>query len=413
MNPPPLWGGGVIAGRGFAGKRGINTRVEHKTKRLLKGNPLLSKVNNYLYDSLMPLNLNYWFNFGSILGLFLIIQIVTGVLLAMNYIPQVDLAFDSIEYIMREVPYGYIIRYSHANGAALFFVAVYLHIARGLLYGSYTKTLTWSIGVIIFLFMIITAFIGYSLVYGQMSYWAIAVITNLLTVIPYVGHDLVQFIYGGFNIGGPTLTRFFSLHYLLPFIIVALSLAHLITLHSVGGSNPLGLNNVVSLVNFHPYYTFKDLLGFILALLVLIFLVFFHPNLLGHSDNYIPANPMVTPTHIVPEFYLLPFYALLRSIPNKTLGVIALLSAILVLLLLPYLHLGLVNTSLFRPVFKVFLYIFFAVFLLLMYLGQAVPSEPFITIGQLLGVYYFSFFLLFIPLISFLETFCYLFLYLG
>jgi len=382
----------------------------NNTQRLLKRNPLLKIFNNYLYDSLMPLNLNYWFNFGSILGLFLIIQIVTGVLLAMNYIPQVDLAFDSIEYIMREVPYGYIIRYTHANGAALFFVAVYLHMARGLLYGSYTKpkTLTWSIGVIIFLLMIITAFIGYSLVFGQMSYWAIAVITNLLTVIPYVGHDLVQFIYGGFNIGGPTLTRFYSLHYLLPFIIVALSLAHLITLHHVGGSNPLGLNNVVSFVNFHPYYTFKDLLGFVIAILILVLLVFFNPNLLGHSDNYIPANPMVTPTHIVPEFYLLPFYALLRSIPNKTLGVIALLGAILVLLLLPHLHLGLVNTSVFRPVYKLFLYLFFAVFILLMYLGQAVPSEPFITIGQLLGVYYFSFFLIFIPLISFLETFFYL-----
>lgn len=383
--------------------------------RILKRNPLLKLVNNFVYDSLMPLNLNYWFNFGSLLGFFLIVQIVTGVLLAMNYIPHVDIAFDSIEYIMREVPYGYILRYTHANGAALFFVAVYLHMARGLLYGSYSKpkTFTWSIGVIIFLFMIITAFIGYSLVYGQMSYWAIAVITNLLTVIPYVGHDLVQYIFGGFNIGGATLTRFYSLHYLLPFIIAALSLAHLITLHQVGGSNPLGLNSVssVSLVNFHPYYSFKDLFGFVFAISLLLFLVFFFPNLLGHSDNYIPANPMVTPTHIVPEFYLLPFYALLRSIPNKTFGVIALLSAILVLLVLPFIHLGLIHTSLFRPVYRLFLYIFFAVFLLLMYLGQAVPSEPFITIGQLLGLYYFTFFIVLIPLISFFETFFYVFLF--
>jgi quinol-cytochrome oxidoreductase complex cytochrome b subunit len=379
-------------------------------ERLLKNNSLLKIVNNYIYDSYMPLNLNYWYNFGSLLGFFLIVQIVSGIFLAMNYIPHVDLAFDSIEYIMREVPYGYIIRYTHANGAALFFVFVYLHIARALLYGSYNKVLTWSIGVIIFLLMIITAFIGYSLVFGQMSYWAIAVITNLLTVIPYVGHDLVQFIYGGFNIGGPTLTRFFSLHYLLPFIIAALSLAHLITLHQVGGSSPLGLNSVsgVSLINFHPYYSFKDLLGFVIASLLLIFLVFFYPNLLGHSDNYIPANPMVTPTHIVPEFYLLPFYALLRSIPNKTLGVLALLSAILVLLIIPYIHLGLIHTAIFRPVYKVFLYVFFTVFLLLMYLGQAVPSEPFITLGQLLGLYYFGFFLVLIPLISFLETFFYL-----
>lgn len=381
--------------------------------RLLKRNTLLKLVNNYVYDSLMPLNLNFWFNFGSLLGFFLIVQIVTGVLLAMNYIPHVDLAFDSIEYIMREVPFGYIIRYSHANGAAFFFIAVYLHMARGLLYGSYTKTLTWIIGVIIFLLMIITAFIGYSLVFGQMSYWAIAVITNLLTVIPYVGHDMVNFIFGGFNIGGPTLTRFYSLHYLFPFIIAALSLAHLITLHKVGGSNPIGIDSVssISLVNFHPYYSFKDLFGFVVALSFLLFFVFFFPNLLGHSDNYIPANPMVTPTHIVPEFYLLPFYALLRSIPNKTLGVLALLSAILVLLFLPFIHLGLVHTSLFRPVYRVFLYIFFAVFLLLMYLGQAVPSEPFLTIGQLLGIYYFTFFVVLIPSISFLETFFYILLF--
>ena len=378
--------------------------------RLLKKNPLLKIVNNYVYDSLMPINLNYWYNFGSLLGFFLIVQIVSGIFLAMNYIPHIDLAFDSIEYIMREVPFGYIIRYTHANGAALFFICVYLHIARALLYGSYTRVLTWSIGVLIFLLMIITAFIGYSLVFGQMSYWAIAVITNLLTVIPYVGHDLVQFIYGGFNIGGPTLTRFFSLHYLLPFIIAALSLAHLITLHQIGGSAPLGLNSVsgVSLINFHPYYSFKDLFGFVLASLLLIFLVFFYPNLLGHSDNYIPANPMVTPTHIVPEFYLLPFYALLRSIPNKTLGVLALLSAILVLFLIPFIHLGIVHTTIFRPVYKFFLYVFFTVFLLLMYLGQAVPSEPFITIGQLLGVYYFVFLIVLTPLISFIETFFYL-----
>lgn len=378
--------------------------------RIIKRDSLLKIVNNYVYDSLMPLNLNYWFNFGSLLGFFLIIQIVTGILLAMNYIPHIDIAFDSIEYIMREVPYGYIIRYCHANGAALFFVIVYLHIARGLLYGSYNKKYPWIIGVFIFLLMIITAFIGYSLVFGQMSYWAIAVITNLLTVIPFVGHDLVQYIFGGFNIGGPTLTRFYSLHYLLPFVIAALSLAHLITLHNIGGSNPLGINNVtsVTLVNFHPYYSFKDFFGFIVAILLLLSLVFFYPNLLGHSDNYIPADPLVTPTHIVPEFYLLPFYALLRSIPNKTLGVLALISAILVLLLIPFINFSLVFTSIFRPIFKIFLYVFFAVFLILMYLGQAVASEPFITLGQLLGLYYFVFFIILIPLISFIETLFYI-----
>lgn len=382
-------------------------------KRILKRDPLLKIINNYVYDSLMPLNLNYFFNFGSLLGFFLIIQIFSGIFLAMNYIPHVDLAFDSIEYIMREIPYGYIIRYIHANGAALFFIIVYMHIARGLLYGSYIKKITWFIGVLIFFFMIITAFIGYSLVFGQMSYWAIAVITNLLTVIPYIGHDLVLFIFGGYNIGGATLTRFYSLHYLLPFIIAALSLAHLITLHQVGGSNSLGLNSVssISLINFHPYYTLKDLFGFFIALSLLLFLVFFFPNLLSHSDNYIPANAMVTPTHIVPEFYLLPFYALLRSIPNKTFGVLALISAILILFSLPFFHLGLVHTSLFRPVYRIFLYVFFAVFLLLMFIGQAVPSEPFISIGQILGFYYFIFFIVLIPLISFFETFFFILLF--
>lgn len=382
-------------------------------KRILKRDPLLKIINNYVYDSLMPLNLNYFFNFGSLLGFFLIIQIFSGIFLAMNYIPHVDLAFDSIEYIMREIPYGYIIRYIHANGAALFFIIVYMHIARGLLYGSYIKKITWFIGVLIFFFMIITAFIGYSLVFGQMSYWAIAVITNLLTVIPYIGHDLVLFIFGGYNIGGATLTRFYSLHYLLPFIIAALSLAHLITLHQIGGSNSLGLNSVssISLINFHPYYTLKDLFGFFIALSLLLFLVFFFPNLLSHSDNYIPANAMVTPTHIVPEFYLLPFYALLRSIPNKTFGVLALISAILILFSLPFFHLGLVHTSLFRPVYRIFLYVFFAVFLLLMFIGQAVPSEPFISIGQILGFYYFIFFIVLIPLISFFETFFFILLF--
>ncbi len=385
-------------------------------ERLLKRNSLLKLVNSYIYDSLLSINLNYFYNFGSLLGLFLIVQIVSGILLAFYYTAHVDLAFDSIEHIMREVPYGYIIRYTHANGAAFFFIMVYLHIARSLLYGSYSvysgRNVAWNIGVIIFFLMILTAFIGYSLVFGQMSYWAIAVITNLLTVIPYVGNDLVQYIYGSFNIGGPTLTRFYSLHYLLPFIIAALSIAHLITLHEVGGSNPLGVTSIKNLffINFHPYYSLKDFLGFFIVLFFFLFMVFFYPNALGHSDNYIPADPLVTPHHITPEFYLLPFYAILRSIPNKTFGVLGLVSAILVLFLLPYAHLGLINTCKFRPFYKTFLYLLFIDFLLLIFIGQAVVAEPYILLGQIFTVYYFMFFILLVPVISFLETFFFIFL---
>lgn len=296
---------------------------------------------------------------------------------------------------MREVPLGYMIRYIHANSAALFFFVVYLHISRALMYGSYTKQRqeTWTIGVIILLVMIITAFIGYSLVYGQMSYWAIAVITNLLTVIPYLGTDLVQFIYGGYNIGNATLTRFYALHYILPIIIAALSLAHLITLHNKGGSNPLGVNSVrsITFINFHPYYTIKDLLGITILGIIIIILVFFMPNLLGHTDNYIPANPLVTPSHISPEIYLLFYYMGLRSIPDKTLGVLVLLSFILVLLFLPYLHKGIINSIKFRPIYKIFLYVLFINFFLGTYLGGAEVAEPYISLARISTFYYLFF----------------------
>jgi len=262
--------------------------------------------------------------------------------------------------------------------------------------------------------MIITAFIGYSLVFGQMSYWAIAVITNLLTVIPYFGHDIVQYIYGSFNIGQSTLTRFFSLHYLFPFIIAALSIAHLITIHEVEGSNPLGITikNIKSItnINFHPYYSYKDLFGFLFIFFFFLFLLFFYPNLLGHSDNYIPANPLVTPSHITPEFYLLPFYAILRSIPNKTFGVLALIFAILILFLLPFFHNYFINTTKFRPIFKYFLFFFFINFLLLIFIGQAIVAEPYIFLGQLFTFYYFFFFLFLIPFISFFESFYFILL---
>lgn len=384
-------------------------------ERLLKRNSIFKLINEYAYDSLLPSNLNYFYNFGSLLAFVLIIQIISGFFLASYYVADITLAFDSIEYIMREVPLGYMIRYIHANGAGIFFIFVYLHIARALLYGSYTKHRigTWYFGIIILLLMIITAFLGYSLVYGQMSYWAIAVITNLLTVIPYIGQDLVQYIYGSFNIGNATLTRFFALHYILPIIIAAVSLAHLITLHNKRGSNPLGINTSrsISFINFHPYYSIKDLLGIFIFLLVFIIFIFFYPNLLGHTDNYIPANPMITPSHITPEFYLLFYYMGLRAIPNKTLGVIILLSFILILFFLPFLHKGILNTAKFRPIYRFFLFLFFINFLFGTSLGAAIVSEPFITLSKMTTFYYISFFLLLFPLISFLETLFFILLY--
>lgn len=374
----------------------------------MKRNSILSIVNGYAYDSLLPININYLYNLGSILACILIIQIVSGFFLATYYVADIGLAFDSIEYIMREVPYGYLIRYIHANTAALFFICVYIHIARGLIYGSYTshRIGTWYIGVGILLVMIITAFLGYSLVYGQMSYWAIAVITNLLTIIPYYGTELVQYIYGGYNIGNATLTRFYALHYILPIVIAALALAHLITLHNKGGSNPLGINTARSLsfINFHPYFSTKDIYGIVVLILALCVLVFYYPNILGHTDNYIPANPLVTPSHISPEFYLLFYYMGLRSIPNKTLGVLVLLSFILVLLLLPLLHKGVLNTTKFRPFYKFFLFLLFLDFLFGTYLGGAVVAEPFISLSRVATFYYLFFFLVLTPLLSFLET---------
>jgi ubiquinol-cytochrome c reductase cytochrome b subunit len=374
-------------------------------KRLLKKNPLLILINNYLYDSLLPLNINYFYNFGSILGICLILQIITGIFLAMFYVPNINLAFDSIEYIMREVSFGWLIRYLHANGATLFFFIVYIHIARALLYASYTnkKAFTFYIGIVIFLLMIITAFIGYTLVWGQMSLWAATVITNLLTTVPFVGGSLVEWIWGGFNVGGPTLNRFYSLHYLLPFIIAALSLTHLITLHNSGGSNPLGMSSNKVLINFHPYYSLQDLFLFFIILLLFLLVVYFLPNFFGHSDNYIPGNFLVTPSHIVPEIYLLPFYAILRAIPNKTLGVLAMLASILILLILPLSHNHIIDSSKFRPLYKYGVYNIIIIFFLLTYIGQTLVVQPYILIGQILTILYFIYFLIFIPICSLFE----------
>jgi ubiquinol-cytochrome c reductase cytochrome b subunit len=333
----------------------------------------------------------------------------------MNYIATIELAYESVQYIKREVRYGNIIQSLHANGAFFMFIAVYLHIARALMYGSYTyyRIGAWYIGIILLLLMIITAFLGYSLPLGNMSLWAIAVITNLLSVIPYIGKDIVTYIYGGYNIGTSTIGRFYTLHYLLPIIIALFSIIHLVLLHNKGGSNPLGISSIKNIggINFHPYYTYKDIYGFLLIFIIYFYIVYFYPDLLGHSDNYIEANPLVTPSHIVPEAYLLPFYSILRAIPNKALGVISLLSAILVLLILPFSFLGIFTSSIFLPIYKISLYSIYIIFLLLIYSGGCIVAEPYISISQILTIYYFYYFLIEIPLITFSLSNIYNYIY--
>jgi len=373
--------------------------------RILKTHPVLSLINTFLTDSPLPANITYLWNFGSLLGLCLIIQLITGISLAMHYNSSITLAFISVEHIMRDVNYGWLLRYLHANGASMFFICVYIHMARGLYFGSYTKPreLLWSVGVIIFLLMMGTAFIGYVLPWGQMSFWGATVITSMLSAIPWLGFDLVQLVWGGFSVDNATLNRFYSLHYLLPFIIAALAIIHLMALHEHGSNNPLGINSNVDKVPFHPYFTYKDLFGFIIFLLFFSIFLFFNPNLLGHPDNYIPANPLVTPAHIVPEWYFLPFYAILRSIPNKLGGVIAMVSAILILLLLPLLHISYIRSSSFRPLQKILFWFFVMDVIILGWIGGQPVEDPYVLIGQIATMFYFSFFIVFIPLIGTIE----------
>jgi len=375
--------------------------------RIFKSHPLLRLVNSYVIDSPTPSNLSYLWNFGSLLALCLIIQIVTGVTLAMHYTPSVAEAFNSVEHIMRDVNNGWLIRYLHSNTASAFFFLVYLHIGRGLYYGSYKapRTLTWTIGTVIFILMMATAFLGYVLPYGQMSLWGATVITNLMSAIPWVGQDIVEFIWGGFSVNNATLNRFFALHFVLPFILAALALMHLIALHDTTGSgNPLGVSGNYDRLPFAPYFIFKDLITIFLFIIGLSLFVFFMPNVLGDSENYVMANPMQTPPAIVPEWYLLPFYAILRSIPNKLLGVIAMFSAILIILVMPITDLSKYRGLQFRPLSKVAFYVFVANFLILMQLGAKHVESPFIEFGQISTVLYFSHFLVIMPLVSFIEN---------
>ena len=375
--------------------------------RILKRHPLLKLGTDYVIDSPQPSNISYWWNIGSLLGLSLGIQIITGVTLAMHYNPNVLEAFNSVEHIMRDVNNGWLVRYLHSNTASAFFFLVYLHIGRGLYYGSYKapRTLVWTIGTVIFILMMATAFLGYVLPYGQMSLWGATVITNLMSAIPWIGQDIVEFVWGGFSVNNATLNRFFSLHFVLPFILAALALMHLISLHdSAGSSNPLGVSGNYDRLAFAPYFIFKDLITVFIFMWVLSLFVFFVPNVLGDSENYVMANPMQTPPAIVPEWYLLPFYAILRSIPNKLIGVIAMFSAIIVILFMAFGDLGKLRGTQFKPISKTAFFIFVGNLLLLMVLGAKHVESPFIELGQIGTLAYFGYFLISVPLTSLFEN---------
>ena len=358
-------------------------------------------------DYRVPKNLNYAWNFGSMAGIALLMQIVTGLFLAMQYTPHVKMAFDSVENIMRNVNYGWLIRYTHAVGASMFFATIYIHIGRGLYYGSYKspRELVWFFGIFIFVATMATAFMGYVLPWGQMSYWGANVITNLFSAVPFIGNDIVIWLWGGFSVDNPTLNRFFALHFLLPFVILGLVIIHVIALHVHGSNNPTGveIKSKKDSIPFHPYYTVKDFFGFGIFFIIYFYFVFFKPNLLGHPDNYINANPLVTPAHIVPEWYFLPFYAILRSIPDKLAGVVAMFSAILILFVLPWLDSCKVKSANYRPLFRIFTYIFFINFIILGYLGGEVAEEPYITFSQISTIWYFTHFLVILPLLSKFE----------
>jgi len=374
--------------------------------RLLKKHPILGLANSYLIDSPQPANLSYMWNFGSLLGLCLIIQILTGVFLRMHYNPSVELAFVSVEHIMRDVNYGWLLRYLHANTASFFFIFVYFHIGRGLYYGSYKspRILPWSIGVIILVLMMRIAFLGYVLPYGQMSLWGATVITNLLSAIPWIGQDFVEFVWGGFSVNNATLNRFFSLHYLLPFVLAALARMHMLTIHEHGSSNPLGVSGNTDRIPFHPYFIFKDLVTIFLFFLVLSVFVFYMPNVLSHADNYIPANPMQTPPSIVPEWYLLPFYAILRSISHKLTGVIAMFMSLLILLRMPLLDTSRIRGNQFRPLSRIMFWTFVVNFFMLMWLGSQHVESPYTELGRRCTAFYFIWFIVIVPAVGIIEN---------
>ena len=369
--------------------------------------PVVSFLKHSAVDYPTPRNLNYWWNFGSLAGFFLLVQIITGVILSMHYTAHVDHAFDSIEHIMRNVNHGWLIRYIHMNGASFFFIVVYIHIFRGLYYGSYKapRELLWWLGIIILLLMMATAFMGYVLPWGQMSFWGATVITNLFSAIPLIGDNITQWLWGGYSVDNPTLSRFYTLHFLLPFLIVGVVVLHIVALHTHGSNNPLGIDRKgpQDSIPFHPFYTIKDLFGLSFALTIFFAVVFFAPDFLGHPDNYIPADPLKTPAHIVPEWYFLPFYAILRAIPDKLGGVIAMFSAIFVLFLLPWLDTSKVRSATFRPIYKILFWIFLIDAIVLGWVGSKPAEGIYIIISRIATFYYFLHFLILLPLLGKFE----------
>nr|YP_005296381.1 cytochrome b [Cambaroides similis]AEV66755.1 cytochrome b [Cambaroides similis] len=360
---------------------------------LRKSHPLFKIINGALIDMPIPSNISFLWNYGSLLGLCLIIQILTGLFLSMHYTPNIEMAFSSVIHICRDVNYGWMLRTLHANGGSFFFICLYLHIGRGIYYSSYTYFHTWMVGVLIFFLTMASAFLGYVLPWGQMSFWGATVITNLFSAIPYLGTDLVQWIWGGFAVDNATLTRFFSFHFLFPFIISALTMIHILFLHETGGNNPLGVNSSLSKVPFHPYFSFKDLFGFVILVLFLVLLTFLAPYLLSDPDNFIPANPLVTPIHIQPEWYFLFAYAILRSIPNKLGGVIALVASISILAILPFTHFSKFRSLTFYPLNQLLFWCLVSMVILLTWIGARPVEPPYILVGQTLSLLYFLYYL--------------------
>ena len=369
--------------------------------------PIISLLKHSAVDYPTPRNLNYWWNFGSLAGFFLLVQIITGIILSMHYTAHVDHAFSSIEHIMRNVNHGWLIRYIHMNGASFFFIVVYIHIFRGLYYGSYKapRELLWWLGIIILLLMMATAFMGYVLPWGQMSFWGATVITNLFSAIPLIGDSITQWLWGGYSVDNPTLSRFYTLHFLFPFLIVGVVILHIVALHTHGSNNPLGIDRKgpQDSIPFHPYYTIKDLFGLSVALTIFFAVVFFIPDYLGHPDNYVPADPLKTPAHIVPEWYFLPFYAILRAIPDKLGGVIAMFSAIFILFLLPWLDTSSVRSATFRPIYKKLFWLFVINSIVLGWVGSKPAEGIFIVISRVATFYYFLHFLILLPLLGRFE----------
>ena len=364
------------------------------TRPLRKSHPLLKIANGALVDLPTPANISILWNFGSLLGLCLIIQLVTGLFLAMHYTADIDIAFSSVTHICRDVNYGWLLRTLHANGASFFFICLYAHIGRGIYYGSFIYFHTWSIGVLIFFLVIATAFLGYVLPWGQISFWGATVITNLFSAIPYIGRSLVQWLWGGFAVANATLTRFFTFHFLLPFIVAAATIIHILFLHQTGSNNPLGISSQVDKVPFHPYFSYKDIAGFLILIGGLVILTLLNPYLLGDPDNFIPANPMVTPPHIQPEWYFLFAYAILRSIPNKLGGVIALAISIAILFILPFTHKAKFRRLTFYPLNQIIFWSLITIVILLTWIGARPVEDPYILTGQVLTILYFSYYLI-------------------